>query len=195
MIDKIKQTIDLLCNDSSDCRVQRIHSDVILASREYDKVNMKMGPIEVSAPCGGFTFKLNDNCYAWRTLAYSANGSISTDDYSVIMDNGFMVIYVGDGKYVISDVRDNEWFDVYAQITPCPNYIDVFAIPLSYLVYFKGKIDIRMKERDAELAVKQDVAWAKINGVRISVFRGLWPATAKSVRDLAELARKTSQSL
>jgi len=198
MIDKIKQAVDLLCNNVSDCRVQRISDGNIFAAMGYGKVNVKVGPIEVAAPCGGFTFKRNDDCYAWRTLAENATGIISFGEDSkdsISVDNGFMVVYSGDGKYVINDVRDNQWFDVYAQITPCPRFIDVFSMKLGNLVYFKGKIDIRIKERDAEMAVRPDVAWAKVNGVRISVFRDIWLATEKSVRDLAELARKTSHSL
>jgi hypothetical protein len=162
----------------------------------YGKVHIKAGPIEASAPCGGFAFRYNSDCYAWRALAENAAGTISFgEDYSVMVDNGFMAVYKDNGKYVISDVRDNQWFDVYAQITPCPRFMDVFSMLLGDLVYFKGKIDIRMKELDVEMAVKPDVVWAKVNGVRISVFRSVWLATDKSVRDLVELARKISRSL
>jgi hypothetical protein len=197
MIDRIKQMINLLCNSTGDCRVQRIgDSDVSVNMGSYGKVYVKAGPIEASAPCNGFTFRYNSDCYAWRTLAENATGTISFgEDYSIMIDNGFMVVAYENGKYVISDVRDNQWFDVYAQITPCPRFIDVFSMTLGDLVYFKGKIDIRMKMLDAEMAVKPDVAWAKVNGVRISVFRSVWLATEKSVRDLVELARKISHSL
>ena len=196
MIDKIKQMVDLLCNGAGDCRVQRIGDGNVSADMSYGKVHIKAGPIEASAPCGGFAFRYNSDCYAWRTLAENAAGTISFgEDNSVMMDNGFMAVYKDNGKYVISDVRDNQWFDVYAQITPCPRFMDVFSMLLGDLVYFKGKIDIRMKELDVEMAVKPDVVWAKVNGVRISVFRSVWLATDKSVRDLVELARKISRSL
>ena len=196
MIDRIKQMVDLLCNSTGDCRVQRIGDDYVLVHMSYGKVHVKAGPIEASAPCGGFAFKYNGDCYAWRTVAQNATGTISFgEDYSVMIDNGFMVIYKDNGKYVISDVSDNQWFDVYAQIAPCPRFVDVFSMALDDLVHFKGKIDIRMKERDAEMAVKPDVAWAKVNGVRISVFRSAWSYTEKSVRDLVELTRKISHSL
>jgi hypothetical protein len=196
MIDRIKKAVDLLCNNAGDCRVQRVGDGDILAAMSYGKVHIKAGPIEAAAPCGKFTFKRNDDCYAWRSLAESAAGSISFgDDCSISVDHGFMVIYAGDGKYGISNTSDNQWFDVYAQITPCPRFVDVFSIPLRELASFRGNIDVRMKERDAELAVKPDVAWAKVNGVRISVCRDRWRETDKSVRGLAELARRASESL
>jgi hypothetical protein len=195
MIDRIKQMVDLLCNSVGDCRVQRVGDGDISVAMSYGKVYVKAGPIEASAPCGGFTFKRNDDCYAWRTVAENAAGTISFGEDSISVDNGFMAVYKDNGKYVISNVGDNQWFDVYAQITPCPRFVDVFSMTLDDLVHFKGKIDIRMKERDAEIAVKPDVAWAKVNGVRISLFRGWWRETDKSVRDLAELARKISHSL
>jgi hypothetical protein len=199
MIDRIKQLVelvDLLCGGVGNCRVQRVDDGDILAAMSYGKVHLKVGPIEAAAPCGGFTFKRSDDCYAWRSLAESAVGSISFgDDRSIVMDYGFMVIYAGDGKYSMSMISDNQWFDVYAQIAPCPRFIDLFSMPLRELASFQGKIDLRMKERDAELAIKPDVAWARVNGVRVSVCRDRWRATEKSVRDLAELARRASESL
>jgi len=196
MIDRIKQAVDLLCNSAGSCRVQRISDNDVFAALSYGKVHIKAGPIEASAPCGEFAFKYSNDCYAWRVLAESATGSISFDDSgAVMMDYGFMVIYTRDGKYGISRIDDNQWFDVYAQITPCPRFVDVFSMPLKDLASFNGKIDVRMKERDAELAIRPDVAWAKVNGMRMAVFRERWRETAKSVRDLAELARRASESL
>jgi hypothetical protein len=197
MIDRIKQAVDLLCNNNAgSCRVQRVGDNDVFATMSYGKVHIKAGPIEASAPCGEFAFKYSNDCYAWRVLAESATGSISFGDSgAVMMDYGFMVIYTRDGKYGISDVSNNQWFDVYAQITPCPRFVDVFSMPLRELASFNGKMDVRMKERDAELAVKSDVAWAKVNGVRMAVLRERWRETAKSVRDLAELARRASESL
>jgi hypothetical protein len=195
MIDKIKQAVDLLCNNAGSCRVQRVSDGDIFAAMSYGKVHIKAGPIEASAPCGEFAFRHSDDCYAWRAMAESAAGSISFGDSSVVMDYGFMVIYTRDGKYGISGIGDNQWFDVYAQMTPCPRFVDVFSMPLRELASFSGKIDVRMKERDAELAVRPDVAWAKVNGVKMSVFRDRWRETDKSVRGLAELARRASESL
>jgi len=197
MIDRIKQAVDLLCNSNAgSCRVQRVGDNDIVAAMSYGKVHIKAGPIEASAPCGEFAFKYSNDCYAWRVLAESAAGSISFgEDYSVMMDYGIMIIFTRDGKYGISRIDDNQWFDVYAQITPCPRFVDVFSMPLRELASFNGKIDVRMKERDAELAVRPDVAWAKVNGVRMAVLRERWRETAKSVRDLAELARRASESL